>query len=131
MATAKDLKGPRADPSPEAAVLAAIRTGFHQRDAALLASLYDDDVEYTIINRNTPPSKPLVLRGRKAVQDMFAELCAREMTHEVVNAVAGTNAIAYGVRCRYPDGCNVIGLYNATLKDGRIVSEISVDCWDE
>ena len=67
----------------------------------------------------------------KAVQEMFADLCSREMTHEVVNAVAGANAIAYVIRCRYPDGCNVIGLYNATLRDGRIVSEISVDCWDE
>ncbi len=118
-------------PTPEEAVLAAIRKGYDGRDAALLASVYADDVEYMIINRNNPPSKPLVLKGRKAVQEMFADLCAREMTHEVVNAVAGGNAIAYGVRCRYPDGCNVIGLYNATLKGGRIVSEISVDCWDE
>lgn len=131
MAIAKDLKGPRPDASPEDAVLAAIRAGLHKRDAAMLASVYADDVEYTIINRNNPPSKRLVLRGRKAVQEMFADLCAREMTHEVVNAVTGTNAIAYCIRCRYPDGCNVIGLYNATLKDGRIVSEISVDCWDE
>lgn len=131
MPAAKNLKGLQAGASPEDAVLAAIREGLHKRDSAMLAGLYADDVEYTIINRNNPPSKRLVLRGRKAVQEMFADLCAREMTHEVVNAVAGDNAIAYVIRCRYPDGCNVIGLYNATLRDGRIVSEISVDCWDE
>lgn len=131
MATAKNLKGTQAAASPEESVLATIRDGFHKRDAAMLASVYADDVEYIVINRNNPPSKRLVLRGRKAVQEMFTELCAREMTHEVANAVAGSNAIAYVVRCRYPDGCNVVGLYNAMLKDGRIVGEISVDCWDE
>ena len=131
MATTRNLKGPQAASSPEESVLATIREGFHKRDAAMLASVYTDDVEYIIINRNNPPSKRMVLRGRKAVQEMFADLCAREMTHELVNVVAGSNAIAYVIRCRYPDGCNVVGLYNATLKDGRIVGEISVDCWDE
>ena len=128
---AKNLKGPQAGGSPEEAVLAAIREGLHKRDPAMLGGVYADDVEYTIINRNNPPSKRLVLRGRKAVQEMFAELCAREMSHKVMNPVAGANAIAYSIHCSYPDGCNVVGLYNATLRDGRIVSEISVDCWDE
>jgi hypothetical protein len=53
------------------------------------------------------------------------------MTHEIVRMVSGPGSLAYRVNCRDPDGCNVVGVYLATVKDGRIVSEFSVDCWDE
>jgi hypothetical protein len=62
---------------------------------------------------------------------MFADMCAREMTHRLTRTMAGDGSIAYSIFCQYPDGCQVVGLNMATLLDGRIASEISVDCWDE
>jgi hypothetical protein len=62
---------------------------------------------------------------------MFEDLCRREMTHQLANATVGDGSIAFSAHCRYPDGCQVVALNIATLKNGRIASEISVDCWDE
>ena len=115
----------------ERAVLDAIRKGYQGRDAEQLASLYAEDVEFIICNRNNPPAKRLVLRGREAVRRMFGDMCAREMTHEIRNTTVGEGSIAFSAHCQYPDGCQVVGINIATLKNGRIVSEISVDCWDE
>jgi hypothetical protein len=127
----RDLKQPRTGASPEEELLETIRAGYRSRDARKVLSAYADDVECTIVNRNNPPSKPLMLRGRDALKRMVDDLCSREMTHEISRVVVGRGAIAYRIECRYPDGCNVVGLYMAEVKDGRIVSEFSVDCWDE
>lgn len=124
-------KRPPSDGSVEQAVLEAIRSGYRNRDAALLASVYAEDAEFTIANRNNPPAKRLVLRGRAAIRSMFEDICAREMTHQLARAMASENAIAYSTHCQYPDGCQVIGINMATLRDGLIISEFSVDCWDE
>lgn len=129
--SAKKFKRRQSGGSEVHAVLEAIRSGFNNRDAALLASVYAEDAEYTIVNRNNPPAKRLVLHGREAIRRMFEDMCAREMTHQLAHTMAGEGAIAYSTLCQYPDGCQVVGLNMATLKNGRIVSEFSVDCWDE
>ena len=131
MASTKDLKRSPSDNSEERAVLEALRMGYLGRDAALLASVYAEDAEFTICNRNNPPAKRLLLRGREAVRRMFEEMCAREMTHQMADMTVGEGAIAFSAHCRYPDGCQVVGLNIATLKKGMIVSEINVACWDE
>jgi ketosteroid isomerase-like protein len=131
MDSTKDLKRSQSGRSAERAVLEALRKGYQGRDAALLASVYAEDAEVTICNRNNPPAKRLVLRGREAVRRMFEDMCAREMTHQIRHTTVGDGSIAFSAHCQYPDGCQVVGLNIATLKNGRIVSEISVDCWDE
>jgi hypothetical protein len=131
MDSAKDRKRSQSDRSKESAVLDAIRKGYGERDAELLASLYAENVEFTICNRNNPPAKRLVLRGREAVRRMFEDLCTREMTHQIRNMTVGDGSIAFSAHCQYPDGCQVVAINIATLKNGSIVSEISVDCWDE
>jgi hypothetical protein len=131
MAERGDLKRPKASASPEEAVLEALRAGYRERDAAKVMGVYAEDIESTIVNRNNPPARPLVLRGHAQFKPMVEDICSREMTHEIVRMVSGPGSLAYRVNCRYPDGCNVVGVYIATVKDGRIVSEFSVDCWDE
>ena len=129
--SAKDLTRPHTSRSPEETALEAIRTGYRERDAAKVMSAYAENVEATVVNRNNPPSRPLVLRGHSALRRMVEDICSREMTHGIHGTLVGDGSIAYRVECRYPDGCNVVGLYMATLKDGLIVEEFSVDCWDE
>ncbi len=131
MAERGDLKRPKARVSPEEAVLEALRAGYRERNPAKVMGVYAEDIESTIVNRNNPPSRPLVLRGRPALQRMVEDICSREMSHEIVHPVVGEGSISYRVNCRYPDGCNVVAVYLTTVKDGRIVSEFSVDCWDE
>src|SRR5471030_2596910 len=103
--SAKKLKRLQLTGAEEEAVLEAIRSGYKDRDAALLTSVYDDNAEYTIVNRNNPPAKRLVLRGREAIRRMFEDMCSREMTHQFANTMVGEGAIAYSTLCQYPDGC--------------------------
>ncbi len=127
----RDLKRAKPGACLEEIVLETIRAGYRSRDAAKVLSVYAENVECTIVNRNNPPSRPLVLRGREAFRRVIDDICTREMTHAIVEAVTGNGSLAYRVECRYPDGCNVVGHYIAKIEDGRIVSETSVDCWDE
>ena len=96
-----------------------------------MAAAYADDAECTIVNRNNPPSHPLVIRGRAALLELLRDVCSREMTHDIVDAVVGEETLSYRVDCRYPDGCRVFAIYLSTLRGGRIVREFSIDCWDE
>ena len=57
-----------------------------RRDAAGQAALYAPDAVLTTIDATTGPSDPAVLRGRDAIGAMLDEVCARDMTHEVVFA---------------------------------------------
>lgn len=129
--SAKNLQPAGVDRSAEEALLETIRSGYRERDVAKVLSAYAEDIESTIVNRNNPPSRPLVLRGRPALRRMVEDICSREMTHGVRDMIVGDGSLAYRVECRYPDGCNVVGLYMATVKDRLIVREFSVDCWDE
>ena len=112
-------------------VLAAIREGFRARDAARVASVYAENAVCTIVNRNNPPSRPMVLRGRAALLEVLRDTLAREMTHEITHVTMGEAGFAWRLECVYPDGCKVVGLYMSSLEGGLVVSEFSVDCWDE
>ena len=101
------------------------------RDAELAGSLYADDVELVIVNRNFPPSQPFIRRGRAAALELWRDLCAKEMTHSVTATVVGNNAFAIRESCMYADGGRVVGHVIAELRDGRIARHLSVDCWDE
>jgi ketosteroid isomerase-like protein len=101
------------------------------RDAELAASLYSDDVEIVVVNRNYPPSQPFVRRGRQAALELWQDICGREMTHSVTATVVGENSFAIRESCMYADGGRVVGHVIAELRDGRIARHFSVDCWDE
>jgi ketosteroid isomerase-like protein len=113
------------------AIREAWQRGTDRRDPDLLANLYTQDCEHVIINRNSPPSRPTVLKGRDAMRKMFADVFAREMTHCLENVVIGEDRMAFHKSCQYPDGTRVVLLTIAELRDGKIFRETAVDCWDE
>jgi ketosteroid isomerase-like protein len=131
MKSKKDAQQAASAESGEQRIIDALRKGYHDCDAALLASLYADDAEIMIFNRNNPPSKSMVVRGRDAILRMFEDVCGREMTHRIDDVTVGTGAVAFSAHCSYPDGCQVVGLNRASVENGRIVREINVNCWDE
>lgn len=101
------------------------------RDAQLAGSVYADDVELVIINRNYPPSQPLLRQGKAAALELWNDICSREMTHSITATVIGDNNFAIRESCMYADGGRVVGHVIAELRDGRIARHFSVDCWDE
>ena len=122
---------PAENPLDTAAVCETLKRALIGRDAELAGSLYADDVELVIVNRNFPPSQPFVRRGRAAALELWRDLCAREMTHSVTATVIGADSFAIRESCMYADGGRVVGHVIAELRDGRIARYFSVDCWDE
>lgn len=76
-----------------------LKHGYYTRDPALLAGIYSDDVKITVCNRNNPPDKRLVLRGRAAARKMLDDLGAREMTHSIGHITLGEGSIALSFPC--------------------------------
>jgi hypothetical protein len=117
--------------SDVASVCETLKRGLEARDAEVAASVYANDAEMVVVNRNYPPSHPMVRKGRSAVQELYRDVCSREMTHKITATVVGPNSFAMRESCLYPDGCRVVGHFIAELQDGKIIRQFNVDCWDE
>jgi SnoaL-like domain len=107
--------------------LAAAITG---RDAAGQLAAYRPDAELTVIDHEHPPTRPQVLRGAQAIGGHLADVCSREMTHDVRTLVVADNTLTLEVACRYADGTNVACVSIAGLEDGRIAWQRLVQAWD-
>jgi hypothetical protein len=114
-----------------AAICETLKRALLGRDAELAGSLYADDVELVVTNRNYPPSQPFIRRGRSAALELWRDICGREMTHSITATVIGDSSFAIRESCMYSDGGRVVGHVIAELRDGKIIRHYSVDCWDE
>lgn len=108
----------------------AMRRAIEEHDAERLSGLYAEDAEMRIVNRNSPPSSPFVLRGRAAISDYYDDVCGRAMTHRIERAVAGADRAAFNEVCEYPDGTRVLCAAMLDLREGKIVRQVNVDAWD-
>jgi ketosteroid isomerase-like protein len=107
-----------------------LRHGYSARDAEVLLGQYADDATIEMIDAENTPSAPQRLEGKDAVRAFFADILARDMTHEVDIAAVGDDSAAYVLRCAYPDGTKVVCASTSQLRDGKIVREIVVQAWD-
>jgi hypothetical protein len=121
---------PSSKPASKPFDFEAFRRSIEKRDAAAQAALYADDAEMRIVNKDAPPSKPTVLKGRKEIARHISEVCGADMTHKVENEVVGPNRAAFTLACKYPDGTSVMCAAVLHLKDGKIVRQVGVEAWD-
>jgi len=110
---------------------ATLKRAIETRDSPALSNFYADDAILHVIDRNNPPSKPRVVRGRPAITTFFDDICSRAMTHEVNSCVAEGNRLAFTQACAYPDGTKVLCLAMVELKGGKIAQQTVVQAWDE
>ncbi|MEG3627781.1 nuclear transport factor 2 family protein [Streptomyces poriticola] len=108
-----------------------LRRAIEGDSAADLVSLYADDAEMRIVDRNTQPSRPKVLHGRDEIAAMIGDVYSREMTHSLDQCVVEGDRVAFVESCRYPDGVRVLAESMASLRDGRIVDQTMIQAWDE
>ena len=108
-----------------------LRRGVEGHTAADLLSLYADDAQVRIVDRNTQPSKPKVLHGRGEIGAMFEDIYSRDMTHKVDHCIIQGDHAAYTQSCEYSDGTRVLAESMITLRDGKITEEILIQAWDE
>ena len=103
---------------------------FEQRDIELLMSLYADDAEVRIVNRDNPPSSPFELHGKEEIRNYLQEI-PPEITERLDQVVADDERAAITVTCQYPDGNRVLCTAMLDLHNGKIVREVAVEAWDE
>jgi len=108
----------------------ALRNAYSARDAEALLARYADDATVEIVDAQNTPSKPLRLEGKPAIRSHFEDILARDMTHEVDIFAEGGDAVAYVLRCAYPDGTRVLCSAASQLRDGKVVREVVIQAWD-
>lgn len=108
-----------------------LRRAQEQRDLEAMLDLYAEDAEIHIVNRNTPPSSPYVLRGKEAIAEYLRDVFGRDMSHSIENEVVGEDRLAFNVACEYPDGTRVLASENLEVRDGKVVRQVEVVAWDE
>src|SRR5918993_5513910 len=104
----------------------ALRHADEQHDLDAMLGLYADDAQIHIVNRNTPPSSPHVLRGKEAIAEYLRDVFSREMSHTIENEVLGEDRLAFNVACEYPDGTRVLASENVEVRDGKVVRQVEV-----
>ncbi|CBG68035.1 MULTISPECIES: nuclear transport factor 2 family protein [Streptomyces] len=109
----------------------ALRRGTEEANATTLTSLYADDAEMRVVDRNTQPSHPKVLHGRDEIAAMYDDVCGREMTHKVEQVLVQGDQVALTESCEYPDGVRVWASSMISLRDGKIIDHTMVQAWDE
>ena len=108
-----------------------LRRAQERRDLDAMLNLYADDAEIHIVNRNTPPSSPYVLRGKEAIAEYLRDVFGREMSHTIENEVVGEDRLAFNVACEYPEGTKVLASENMEVRNGKVVRQVEVVAWDE
>jgi ketosteroid isomerase-like protein len=111
--------------------LAGMRDALHAWDVDRLIGYYADDVEFSQIDHQTPPSAPQVVRGRDAVEQMFRRVAASGIRTRIVDVIAGEGRYALAIECTYPEGAGRV--YDHTfidLRDGLVVRQAAVAAWD-
>ncbi len=109
----------------------ALRGAAEHNDAETLARLYAEDAEVLIVNRETPPSSPHVLRGREQIAEYLRDVCGRDIKTRIEDEVLGEQRVAFNEACEYPDGTRVLTATTLEVRDGEISRQVSVEAWDE
>ncbi|MEU1042472.1 nuclear transport factor 2 family protein [Streptomyces sp. NPDC005551] len=109
----------------------ALRRGIEGHSAATLLSLYADDAEVRVVDRNTQPSHPMVVHGRARIGEMLDDVYSRDMTHKLEQCVIDGDHVAFIESCEYPDGVKVLSQSMVALRDGKIVDHTLLQAWDE
>lgn len=102
-----------------------------QCDVEMILGCYSDDAEIRIVDRNNPPSAPMVLHGKKAISDYYRDICNRRMKHDVQQEIIGDDRVAFTESCQYPDGTRVLAAEMCELNEGKISRQINIQAWDE
>ncbi|MGI5380275.1 nuclear transport factor 2 family protein [Streptomyces sp. CA-251387] len=108
-----------------------LRRGIEGQTPDTLLSLYADDAELRVVNRNAQPSHPKVLHGRNEIAEMLNDVYSRDMTHKLEGCVVQGDRAAYSESCEYTDGVRVLSESMVTLRDGKISQQIMIEAWDE
>lgn len=108
-----------------------LRQSIEGSTATNLLSLYADDAELRVVDRNTQPSSPRILHGRDEIGELLQDVYSRDMTHKLERCVVDGDNVAFTETCLYSDGVRVLAESMITLRDGKIAEQTMIQAWDE
>lgn len=111
--------------------LESLRYAIERGDVKALADLYAEDAEVSIVNRNSPPSSPFVLRGRESITEYLRAVWSAGARHWIEHEVLGKHRVAFNEVWEYPDGTRALAATTLEVRDGKIVRALSIESWDE
>lgn len=116
-----------------------IRRALDARDLAAYADLYTEDATLEEMSSLSPPSHPLVLRGRDAIHARLKDAILRDPVSgwarqlersEVLDGFETDDALAFTEERTYAAGDKVIAQHIAHKHGGRIDRDRMVIVWD-
>lgn len=108
-----------------------LRKALESRDVELLLDLYDRSARATVVNKNTPPSRPFQTSDWSEFETFIRDFCDRDLIHEVGNEVVSDDRVSYTETCTYPDGAKVFCANFLELSNGTIAKHTMIETWDE
>jgi len=117
--------------SPVALNMDMLRQALEQRRAERLISLYADDAQIQVIDKNHQPSSPLILRGKPAIAEFLTGMSSRDMIHQISDEIVGIDRISYTEACQYASGERVLSASVMDLRNGKITRHVMIQAWDE
>lgn len=109
-----------------------LRRGIEGHTPETLLSLYADDAELRVVNRNAQPSHPKVLHGRDEIAELLNDVYSRDIrAHKLEKCVIQGDSAAFSESCEYADGARVLSESMITLRNGKISEQIMIEAWDE
>jgi hypothetical protein len=128
--------GGREQPSP---LLDRIRHALHEQDLEALAALYTEDATLEEVSSLSPPSHPIIARGRPAILRRLRE----EMLHDpisgwsrnlesatILDGLETEDALAFTELRTYAAGDKAVASHVAHKHAGRIDRDRLVIAWD-
>lgn len=114
-----------------ATICSTLHEAIEHRDIERMLSLYADNAELKVVDRDHPPSHPLELRGKPAIEGYLRDIFGRDMTHRVLDEVVGEDRLSFTEDCTYGDGTHVFVSSTINLQGDKIAREVEVQAWDE
>jgi hypothetical protein len=110
--------------------LSSLTDAIERDDPDAQAALYTDDATVEIVDSENPPAHPTVIKGREQILASLRDVAGRGLTHRVESAVAEADRGSVLVRCRYPEGAEVVCSSTMELDGGAISREVRLQVWD-
>jgi len=108
----------------------AMLQAFERSNAAALADMYDDQAVIEVVNQNAPPKTPRRISGKAEIAAYYQDIVYRNLEHRIEEQLVAGDRAAYLERCMYPDGVNVLSASTMTLKEGKILHQMTIEAWD-
>jgi SnoaL-like protein len=109
------------------------RTAVESRDVERWLSFFADGAQWVEYRPGNPPASPRVLAGKDAIRLWLEEIGPTPADLRVTHELVGDRRIAYRLTVTFAeDGRQIVENVIADLDaDGRVVSQVDVEVWDD